>query len=448
MKKTIWGFFCVLLCLFTVPVNVCAKTFDETLYAGAAVLMDADSGRVLYAKNGEEFLANASTTKILTCIVVLENMDLNETVTVSAYAAGMPKVHLGMRKGESYRALDLVYSMMLESHNDSAAALAEHLGKKYLSQQLKTKDPAEYTTEESKLAIGAFCRLMNAKASEIGCKNTCFLTPNGLDASCQSVLEDGTVETREHGTTAEDLARILSYCVRRSPMREMFLQITGTPSYSFGAGNRSFFCSNHNAFLNMMSGAISGKTGFTNKAGYCYAGALESDGRFFVVALLACGWPNHKTYKWKDTEKLMRFGMANYAYRSFLDPTVALDPDQLKPIEVKDGRSNVFGETAYCCVRIAGRDGEEYADGEEYTDGETGEGTDGLLMQPEEKIFVRVTLQKEQKAPVYAGEKVGTILYCVDGTVYRTENIVASQTVERVDYKWCISEIIKRFVLF
>ena len=98
------------------------------LYAQSAVLMDADSGRVLFEKNGYEQKPMASTTKIMTLIVTLENANLDEIVTVSQYAAGMPDVQLGIRKDEQYRLGDLLYSLMLESHNDSAVAIAEHVG--------------------------------------------------------------------------------------------------------------------------------------------------------------------------------------------------------------------------------------------------------------------------------------------------------------------------------
>ena len=99
----------------------------NSLYAKSAVLMDADSGRILYEKNGYEALANASTTKILTCILALENCDLESEVTASALAASQPKVHLGMREGQRFFMKDLLYALMLESFNDCAVAIAEHI---------------------------------------------------------------------------------------------------------------------------------------------------------------------------------------------------------------------------------------------------------------------------------------------------------------------------------
>ena len=124
-----------------------------------------------------------------------------------------------------------------------------------------------------------------------------------------------------HSTTAADLARIMRYCIKESPQKEAFLNITRTQSYTFWdiEKKRSFSCNNHNAFLSMMEGALSGKTGFTAKAGYCYVGALKREEKTLIVALLACGWPNNKTYKWKDTVKLMEYGLNQYEQKSLLE---------------------------------------------------------------------------------------------------------------------------------
>ena len=140
--------------------KVIEKPDQNSLYAKAAVLMDADSGRILYEKNGHQAMANASTTKILTCIIALENCDLDSEVTVSTLAASQPKVHLGMREGQKFYLKDLLYGLMLESYNDCAVAIAEHIAG----------------------TTGAFAKLMNDKAEEIGCEDSYFITPNGLDA--------------------------------------------------------------------------------------------------------------------------------------------------------------------------------------------------------------------------------------------------------------------------
>lgn len=414
MKKALNRCFCnkrrvflSLVLLITIlvqqPVYVRADETKLRLYAKAAVLMDADSGRVLYDQCGSEQLAMASTTKIMTLIVTLENASMDDTVEVSAYAASMPQVHLGMRSGEQYRLRDLALSLMLESHNDSAVAIAEHVGG----------------------SVEQFAALMNQKAAEIGCENTYYITPNGLDA---------TKGEKFHSTTARDLALVMSYCVAKSPQRELFLEITRTPNHSFTdlSGARSFSCVNHNAFLGMMTGALSGKTGFTNKAGYCYVGALRRDGKTFVVALLACGWPNHKTYKWSDTRTLMEYGLAHYNYRSFDE--VALPAEASEDIVVSKAQSGRIGERVYLPVEIA-------AD-------EIGkDGLDGLLMHENEKVTVTLHKVREVTAPVRKGQTVGYISYAVGNQEWKRLRIVAAGEMEAIDVQWCIRMVFGKWMI-
>ena len=257
------------------------------LYARSAVLMDADSGRILFAKNAETERPMASTTKIMTCILALERADPDESVSVSANAAAQPRVRLGTVEGQKFKLKDLLYSLMLESHNDTAVMLAEHLAG----------------------SVEQFADEMNQKARELGLSHTHFVTPNGLDGA-----DDGG----SHRTTAKELARIMRYCVMESSKRKEFLEITGASSYQFSdlEQTQTYSCINHNAFLTMMEGAISGKTGFTGEAGYCYVGALKREKRTFIVALLACGWPNNRSYKWEDTKKLMEYGLEHFEYQS------------------------------------------------------------------------------------------------------------------------------------
>ncbi len=429
MKKITGGFFCALFLLLSVPQPVHGEEME--LYATAAVLMDADSGRVLYGKNEDAVMAMASTTKIMTCIVVLETVSLDDTLTVSAYAASMPKVKLYIQKGEQYAVRDLLHSLMLESHNDSAVALAEYVGKQFLPVQLQEKDTADYTAEESKMAMAAFAAQMNQKAAQLGCENTWFITPNGLDATEIIVQEDGSTIQKEHCTTARELARILSYCIRESPCRDAFLEITRTASHSFSANGRNFSCNNHNAFLNMMEGALTGKTGFTNKAGYCYVGALEREGRTFVVALLACGWPNNKTYKWSDTRKLMQYGIDNYFYKSFGEEGTAFDESILKPLPVRNGQTKVLGDQAFVTVRVE----------------EGGKGREGLLMRADEAVRTEYTMEDHLTAPVSRGTSVGKVEYFLGDTVYRTDIIVTADELGAVDPQWCLWQILGRFLL-
>ncbi|MGI6094381.1 MAG: D-alanyl-D-alanine carboxypeptidase family protein [Lachnospiraceae bacterium] len=405
MKRLFFSFcICVsMLAAVTLrPITVFAKEEGPgSLYSLSAVLMDGDSGRILYEKNGQEVRAMASTTKIMTCIIALEKGNLQDVVSASSYAASRPKVKLGMQEGETFYLNDLLYSLMLESHNDSAAAIAEHVGG----------------------SIEEFAAMMNEKAAQLGLENTYFITPNGLDASQEVEItqEDGTVQTvtKTHATTATELARILKYCIKESPQKDAFLEITRTPSYQFSdtEGTRSFSCSNHNAFLQMMEGALTGKTGFTANAGYCYVGALESEGRTFIVALLGCGWPNNKSYKWSDIRKLMEYGMANFHYRD------VWEEQENWALPVNDG----VQEQAMASVQA-----EEH--------------TLSLLLHDGEQVTVKKEIQKTLQAPVQKGTQIGTVSYFQNDLLLVQYPVVIQQSVEKKDFPWYFQNVKREFL--
>lgn len=358
------------------------------LYAQSAVLMDADSGRVLYGKNAEDILPMASTTKIMTCILALEYGNLEEDAEVSSYAASMPKVKLNVRQGEKYKLKDLLYSLMLESHNDSAVVIAEAVGG----------------------SVEGFAAMMNQKARDIGCFDTYFITPNGLDA-----VVDGSGKV--HSTTARDLAKIMAYCVTDSPAREQFLEITRTIGYDFtdAEGRRSFHCNNHNAFLGMMKEALSGKTGFTNNAGYCYVGAVESEGRIFTVALLACGWPNNRNYKWSDMKQLVSYGMERYQYRDIYEEKEFEDIQVINGIDQKTGKPY---EDAWVAVRVEDR----------------GETNLSYLLCEQDQIDVRTQIAKVLQAPVEKNEEIGTVCYYLNDELIRRYPVITTEEVEEKTY--------------
>ena len=404
IRRTLIGLACsavlILTALFPTAREARAQeTRDEItasqLYAQSAVLMDADSGRILFAKNGQEERAMASTTKIMTCILALENGDLSEEITVSAEAASQPAVRLGMREGQRFRLNDLLYSLMLESHNDSAVAVAECVGG----------------------TVEGFAAMMNRKAMELGCSDTYFITPNGLDA------ED---ETGKHHTTAADLARIMKYCIMDSEKKDAFLEITRTESYQFSDcdGSGSYSCSNHNSFLHMMEGALSGKTGFTADAGYCYVGALRRDDRTFIVALLACGWPNNKGYKWSDTRKLMDYALENYQYREFGTE------EETVSVVVENGTAG----------GLPGADGVQIgasAETEPFR----------VLLKSGEEIDVEYDVPESVEAPVEKGQTLGTVIYSLNGGTLREYPLTADASVRKRDFSVCLSYIRDCFFL-
>lgn len=353
----------------------------------------------------------ASTTKIMTCILALENGGLDDTVTVSAYAASQPEVHLGVQEGEQFRLRDLLYSLMLESHNDAAAAIAEHVG----------------------TSVEGFADMMNEKARQAGCTQTHFVTPNGLD----DADEEGT-----HHTTAEDLARIMKYCIMDSPQRRAFLEITQTENYSFTnlSGSRSFSCYNHNAFLSMMDGALSGKTGFTGEAGYCYVGALRQDDRTFIVSLLACGWPNNKGYKWADTRKLMTYGLDHFHYQ---DICREVEPG---PVPVLDGipdGNRLCGLSTVHTVVDTGPQIHKQEEGEEVTE-PSGQ---KVLLRDDDAVQVEIETEEELRAPVSKGEPAGEVVYLLGDEVLFTQQIVTDEEVDIRDLRWCMEKAASIFFM-
>ena len=372
---------CILtvLLMMEISIRVQAEGTPENLYARSAVLMDADTGRILFGKNDNEVMPMASTTKIMTLLVTLEHADLDEIVEVSARAASMPDVQLHIREGERYRLQDLCYSLMLESHNDSAVAIAEHVGG----------------------TVEGFAAMMNQKAKHLGCYHTYFITPNGLDA------ED---EHGKHSTTARDLARIMRCCIKN----ETFLSITREPSWTFTDmdGNRSFTVQNKNAFLQMMEGALTGKTGFTNEAGYCYVGALERGEKRLITVVLACGWPNHKTWKWMDTKALMNYGLEDYHKE-----TVGSDRMALEPVSVMDGRKE----------RV-----------EILTDATL----EDFLLKEDDEFTMEVLVPDVLKAPVQAGELVGSVVYYINGQIVDLFPVYTASEVKKIDLEWRLRQVI------
>lgn len=352
-----------------------------TLNAKSAVLMDASNGRILYEKNGEEVLPMASTTKIMTCILALEYGEMEDVIEVSANAASMPDVQLGIRKGEQYRLKDLLYSLMLESHNDSAVAIAEHIGG---------------STE-------GFAEMMNQKAKDLGASHTYFITPNGLDAEN---------EGGQHSTTAKDLAKIAAYAIQN----ETFLSIINTRDYSFCdmEQKRSYSLQNHDAFLTQMEGAIGIKTGFTGKAGYCFVGALKRDGKTLISVVLGSGWPPHKSYKWQDTKALMNLGL-----KEFHETVIAEPEDPFRTLKVKDGTEDEAGTKIPDSVSLLKADWEE--------------------------VDIIYDLPAYLAAPVKEDTIIGYKEIYVSDVLYRKLPVYAANSVDKWDYPYCLKQLLPLF---
>ena len=367
-----------------IPLAVSAQNkTDLKLYARSALLMDAATGRVLYEENGYEVMPIASTTKIMTCILALESGQLEEYVTVSANAGKQPKVRLGIKEGEAYRLEDLLYALMLESHNDVAVAIAEHLGG----------------------SVEEFANCMNDKAQSLGCKDSYFVTPNGLDAT-----RDG----KQHASTAYDMALITSYALQN----EDFCRIISASSHTFmeKAGMKQYTVYNKDAFLTMYEGAIGVKTGFTNGAGYCFVGAVKRGDATFVSVVLGSGWPPNKSWKWSDTRTLMDYGTQNYFYQSYGSETV------YGPIPVEEGTKDYV---------------ELMAEHKEI----------GMLLKGDETITTEYTLENSVKAPVESGQIVGYERYLLNGEIIAEFPICTTEKINKITLWYCYFKVVEKFLI-
>ena len=175
----------------------------------------------------------------------------------------------------------------------------------------------------------------------------------------------------------------------------------------------------------MMEGAISGKTGFTNKAGYCYVGAVERDERTFVVALLACGWPNNKNYKWQDTKELMEYAIENYTYRDVYEE---IDLPEMK-VEGGIPESESMYEDAYARLKVdCGDEGLE------------------LLLREDEAVEIKTQMEKNLVAPLREGTKVGSVSYYLEGEKVEEYSIVLESSVEKKTLSWYFVKIAELYL--
>lgn len=227
--------------------------------------MHADSGRVLYEKNADEHMLIASTTKIMTAIVVLEHCDLDDLVEVDSRSAGIEGSSMYLKAGESYTVEDLLYGLLLVSGNDAASALALHVAD----------------------SMEEFAELMNAKAAELGMTESSFKNAHGLD-------EEG------HYSTARDMAKLAAYCMGN----EDFARIAGTVSHTVGEQTLV----NHNRLLREYDGCLGLKTGYTMAAGRTLVTCAERDGARYVCVTL------NDPDDWDDHKALYDWAFANYSF--------------------------------------------------------------------------------------------------------------------------------------
>lgn len=271
MKKQsvirVLSFACAIL--FVWGALVFPASASPNLSAKSAILMEAQSGKVLYQQNAFVRLPMASTTKIMTAIVAIEAGNIGRTVTVSPDAVGIEGSSIYLYPEEKLTLEQLIYALLLESANDAATAIAIEVAG----------------------SVDAFAVLMNRKAEELGLCSTHFTNPHGLDHE-------------DHYTTAYDLARMAAHALQNETFRKICSTSRKTIPLKDDEGTRVLV--NHNKMLSRYDGAIGVKTGFTKRSGRCLVSAAERDGLTLVAVTL--GAPDD----WNDHAKMLDYGFERY----------------------------------------------------------------------------------------------------------------------------------------
>ena len=252
-------------------INVSSEiTSEPSINSKAAIVYERSSGTILFGKNENEKRKMASTTKIMTAIIVIEKSNLEDIVTVSKKAASTGGSRLGLHTDDKISVLNLLYGLLLCSGNDAAVALAEYVGGD----------------------VSHFANLMNSKTSELGLTSTHFVTPHGLDND-------------DHYTTAYELALITNYALKN----ETFRNIVGTKNYNVSINGYSKNLSNTNELLGNLDGVYGVKTGFTNGANRCLVTSVKRNNMDLICIVLGADTKKDRT---KDSCQLIEYAFQNY----------------------------------------------------------------------------------------------------------------------------------------
>ena len=357
-----------------IPIVYAETESPPEITSGAAVLIDNKTGKVLYGKNADERMFPASTTKILTAILVLENCDLNEIVTASYDAVStIPEGYVSAEiQGEEQLTVEqLLEVLLVHSANDAANVLAEYVGG----------------------SIESFVSMMNTKINELGLSNTHFTNPYGLQ-------ED------DHYTTAHDLAIIMQYCLQNDDFR----RIAGSVSCSIPATNKSgirSYTSSNQLILpdnpNYYRYATVGKTGFTTEAGNCLVSCAYRNDLELICVILGGTIVNGVSSRFPDSITLYEYGFNNFSLKNIANPG-----DVITETEISNATPDTksldlaFTDSIYALV--------------ENSDLETN-------YTPE------IQLNNNISAPITQGDVLGKVIYTIDGIEYSSD-IVATHNVE------------------
>ena len=353
MKKLLAIVSLFLIAAFITPFTL-PTAAQMSISAQSACLMEAESGKLLYSKNADKRMHMASTTKVMTAILAIESgLSLDTVLTTPAEAVGVEGSSVYLAENEKITFEALLYSLLLESANDAAVAIAMHVSG----------------------SVDAFVDLMNDKAQDLGLSNTNFTNPHGL-------------YDENHYTTARDLASLMAYAMKN----DVFAAITASQKRVFareGEGVRVLI--NHNKLLKTYDGVIGGKTGFTKKSGRCLVSVAERDGlRLIAVTLNA---PDD----WRDHASLYDFAYLSYEVRTI--------PKTILTLPVISGKSDT--------VTVAS---EEIS----------------LTVSKEATIITKIYAPRCLFASIREGEKIGWVVYYLNGQIIATSQLVATESIEQI----------------
>lgn len=357
---------------------------EPNLNSRAAIIYDRNSKEILYGKEENTRRKMASTTKIMTCIVVLEKGELTDTVIVSKKAAGTGGSRVGLKTGDKVSVQDLLYGLMLCSGNDAAVALAEHVGG----------------------SVEGFADLMNEKAKQLNLCNTHFVTPHGLD-------------NEEHYTTAYELALMADYALKNNN----FSSIVGTKNITININGRPRNLSNTNELLGSMAGVYGVKTGFTNGANRCLVTSCKRENLDIITVVLGA---DTKKFRTQDSIKLINYAMNNYKEIN-MENKIKEEFEKWR----KENQNKIY-------INKGVENTAEYNLEENINNYITIKNTQ------ENDIKIEINTLNYCNAPLQEGTTIGVLTVKVSGQVKLIKNIQAAQTVKKKNMLNYMSELIEK----
>ena len=356
-----------------------------TINSRAYVVIDRKSNTILVGKNENQKKKMASTTKIMTALVVIENCELSDTVEVSKKAAGTGGSRLGLKTGDKITVYDLLYGLMMRSGNDAAVCLAEHVAG----------------------SISGFAELMNKKALELGLSNTHFVTPHGLD-------ED------EHYTTAYELAILSNYAMNN----EIFAKIVGTKNYTITINGYPKALTNTNELLGVLNGVYGIKTGFTNGANRCLVTCCKRGDMDIICVVLGA---DTKKYRTTDSIKLIEYSFNHFKYVNIenivSEHFKTWKEEYCQNFTITKGVSNYLDITYDSLPHSSIPVREDLID----------------------SFQVYINCESVLNAPVEKGTSIGTITLELDGNIVYSGDIFVNNTVEQKNIFDYLSYFCKNF---